>query len=215
MKKLDQYVERIVADLPMADEERKDFQEELSLHLEEHVNELIIKGYTEDEAIRQAIKAFGHEDIINWEMKKAIFPFYKLFRFVWNVLFVTAGLCVISYSVSEIYHPEFANTIPWESAVGGFFIVFLIAGAIEAIYEAIMDQFNWRWLANAWLVFLPPALVIAGIQTLNLMGNSEQYQAGFWIDLYAIPIATILYLIARQLFTFVFPRQKLNRKTAV
>ncbi|MCM3767616.1 permease prefix domain 1-containing protein [Neobacillus niacini] len=217
MKKLEQYIEKIVADLPMSDEERSDFQEELSIHLEEHVRELMIKGVPEDDAIRQAIKAFGHVDKINWEMKKAIFPFYKIVRFLWNVVFVTAFLCLISYSIMEFYHPEFSNTLPLESVLGGFFIVFFIAGAIEAIYEALMDQYRWRWLSNPWVVFLPPALMIAGIQTLTLIKNPDQYQEGFWIDLYAIPLATVLYLIARQLFTFIFPRQKqhLNRKKTV
>jgi hypothetical protein len=217
MKKLEQYIDKIVSDLPMSDEERRDFQEELSAHLEEHVKDLMIKGLTEDDAIQQAIKAFGYEDKINWEMKKAIFPFYKLARFLWNVVFVTACLAVIAYSVTEYYQPEFENPVPWESVLLGFGIIFFIAAGIEGIYEAILDLVNWRWLANPWLVFLPPALVIAGIQTFKLMENPEPYQDGFWIDLYAIPIAAILYLIARQLFSFVFPRQdkKLNRKKAV
>ncbi|WP_066307048.1 permease prefix domain 1-containing protein [Bacillus sp. FJAT-29814] len=217
MKKLEQYIEKIVADLPMSDEERGDFQEELSVHLEEHVKELMIKGLPEDEAIRQAIRAFGHEDKINWEMKKAIFPFYKLARFLWNVVFVTAGLAFISYSLSEYYHPEFDNPVPLESVLMLFGILFFIGAGIEGIYEAILDLVNWRWLANPWLVFLPPALVIAVFQTFTLMKNPDQYQEGFWIDLYAIPLATVLYLIARQLFTFIFPRQKqaLNRKTTI
>ncbi|WP_462412836.1 permease prefix domain 1-containing protein [Neobacillus sp. Marseille-QA0830] len=217
MKKLEQYVEKIVSDLPMTDEERMDLQEELSVHLEEHVKELMVKGLPEEEAIRQAMKAFGHEDQINWELRKAIFPFYKLVRFFWNVVFVTGCLCLISYLVTEYYHPEFENTVPLYSVLMGFFIIFLIAAAVEAIYEGVLDLFKWRWLANPWLVFLPPALVIAGIQSLTLIENPEPYQEGFWLDLFAIPISTVLYLFARQLFNFVFPRknQLFNGKKAI
>ncbi|WP_042461268.1 permease prefix domain 1-containing protein [Neobacillus dielmonensis] len=217
MKKLEQYVERIVLDLPMTDEERKDLQEELSVHLKEHVKELMIKGLPEEEAIGEAMKAFGHEDQINWELRKAIFPFYKLVRFLWNVVFVTFGLSAISYSVSEYYHPEFENTVPLYSIIMGFLIIFVIAAAIEAIYEGVLDLFKGRWFANPWLVFLPPALVIAGIQTLTLIENPDQYQDGFWLDLYAIPISTVLYLFARQLFNMAFPRknQSFNGKKAV
>ncbi len=87
MKNLDQYIEVIVEGLPL--EEKEDIREEMIQHLNDHMNELMIKGYSEQESLQIAIKAFGNEKKMNWEMKKAVYPFYKISRFIWNTVFVT------------------------------------------------------------------------------------------------------------------------------
>lgn len=212
MKNLDRYLKEIVSDLPMNDDEKDDFKEELYTHLKEHVKELLIKGYTEDEAVHQAIESFGNERKLNLELKKAMFPLYKVIRYGWNIVFVTAFLCLVSYSAMEFYHPEFDNTLPLESVAMGFFIVAFIACAAEAIYEAINQQFKSKWLANPWLFFLLPSLLFGGIQSLSLFENPEQYQDGLWLDLFAIPIGAFAYLVSRQLFTRVFVRNSRDFK---
>ena len=212
MKNLDRYVKEIVSDLPMKDDEKEDFKEELYSHLKEHVNELMIKGYSEDEAIHQAIESFGNDRKLNLELKKAMFPLYKVIRYGWNVVFVTAFLCLVSYSAMEYYHPEFDNTLPLESVVMGFFIVAFIAAAAEAIYEAINQQFKSKRLSNPWLFFLVPSLVFGGIQSLSLFENPEQYQDSLWLDLFVIPIGAFAHLISRQLFTRIFVRNSRDFK---
>jgi len=212
VKNLDHYVKEIVSDLPMKDDEKEDFKEELYSHLKEHVNELMIKGYSEDEAIHQAIESFGNDRKLNLELKKAMFPLYKVIRYGWNVVFVTAFLCLVSYSAMEYYHPEFDNTLPLESVVMGFFIVAFIAAAAEAIYEAINQQFKSKRLSNPWLFFLVPSLVFGGIQSLSLFENPEQYQDSLWLDLFVIPIGAFAHLISRQLFTRIFVRNSRDFK---
>lgn len=212
MKDLNQYVKEILSDLPMKKDEKEEFKEELYSHLQEHINELLVKGFSEDEAIQQAIKAFGNEQKLNWEMRKAIFPLYKVIRYLWNIVFVTAFLCLVSYSVMEYYHPEFENRLPAYSMVMGFFIVALLAGAGEVIYEALNDQFKSKWLANPWVFFLFPSLLFGIIQASSLFKHPEQYQEGLWLDLFAIPLGAFAYLLSRQLFTYFFVNSRQNFK---
>ncbi|MFZ7942889.1 permease prefix domain 1-containing protein [Neobacillus sp. 19] len=192
----------------MNEDEKEEVREEIFSHLKEHAKELMIKGYTEEEAVLQAMKSFGNERKLNWEMKKAAFPFYKPVRFIWNVFFVTAALCLISFSAMEFYHPEFDNALPLESVMMGFFLVVFIAGAAEVLYEAINQQFKSKWLANPWLFFFIPSLIFGGVQSMSFLKNPEQYPDGLWLDLFAIPIGAFAYLVSRQLFTRIFVRNR-------
>ena len=213
MKEIEQYVKEITMDLP--DDEKRELREEIYGHLQDHVNELLMKGYSEEKAIRQAIESFGNKGKLNRELKWAVFPFYKPIRFVWSVLFVTAFLCFASYSIMEYYHPEFDNSLPLESVLMAMFLLIFIAGSGEAFYEALISQFKSKWLLNPWLFFLVPPLVYGGIQTLVLFKHPEQYQNNLlWIDLYTVPIAAFAYIISRQLFTVLFvSNSKIKRNT--
>jgi hypothetical protein len=206
MKEIEQYVKEITLDLP--DDEQKELREEIFIHLQDHVKELLIKGYSEEKAVTHAIESFGNQGKLNRELKRAVFPFYKPIRFVWCVIFVTGFLCLVSYSVMEYYHPEFKNSFPLYSVLMGMFIITLIAGAGEALYEALASQYRSKWLLNPWLFFMVPSLLFGGIQTPLLFKHPEQYLDGLWLDLYAIPIGAFAYILSRQLFTLLFVRNK-------
>ncbi|WP_040207475.1 permease prefix domain 1-containing protein [Neobacillus jeddahensis] len=208
MNELERYLQQILADLPQ--EEREEMHEELYAHLVEHRNDLMMNGYSEDEAVIQAIHSFGNERSINQELKRAMFPLLKIVRFVWSVFFVTVFLCLVSYATMEFYHPEFDNTLPGESVIGGFFIVVFIAVAAETLYEALNQQINVKWLRNPWLFFLVPSLLFGAIQSRALINHPDHYPEGLWLDLFAIPIGAFAYLLARQFFTLLF----LNKKSA-
>ena len=141
-----------------------------------------------------------------------IFPYYKIVRYLWNVVVVTAFLCLLSYSVMEFYQPEFENSLPLYS-VGMEMLVALLAGAAEVIYEAVNDMFKWNWLKNPWLFFFIPSLVIGIFTSFSLLEHPEQYQDGLWLDLYVIPISALVYLISRELFTVIFFKKKTNKTT--
>lgn len=213
MTEIERYVESVLSDLPLEDDEKADLKEELSAHLNEHIHELMIKGYSEDDAVSQAIQAFGNGQKINREINKAIFPYYKIVRYLWNVVVVTAFLSLLSYSVMELYHPEFENDLPLYSVGMGMFLVALLAGAAEVIYEAVSDMFKWKWLKNPWLFFFSPSLVIGIFTSFSLLEHPEQYQDGLWLDLYVIPISSLVYLISRELFTVIFVKKKTSRTT--
>lgn len=208
MKEIKRYIESILADLPLKDDEKAELHEEFTAHLSEHIHELMIKGYSENQAVSEAIKAFGSEEKINWEMKKAVFPYYKVVRYFWNVAIVTTMLCLLSYTIMEYYHPEFENSLPVSSVIMGMMLVALLSGAAEIIYEAVCDRFDSKWLRNPWLFFLIPALLIGGIQSFSLLENSDNYPDGLWIDFFSIPIGAFLYLLSRELFSFLFRRRR-------
>jgi len=215
MKEIEKYIESILSDLPLEEDEKAEIQEEFSAHLTDHVNELMIKGYSESDAASEAIKAFGKEAKLNWEMKKVMFPYYKVVRYFWNVAVVTGLLCLLSYSIMEYYNPQLMNSLPASSVITGMLLVALIAGVAEVLYEAVSDMFKAKWLKNPWLFFFVPALLIGGIQSFSLLENPGYYQDGLWIDLFSIPIGAFLYLLSRELFTFIFTREKKNKLTGL
>jgi hypothetical protein len=205
MKNLNQYIDVIVEGLPL--EEKEDIREEMIQHLNDHMNELMIKGYSEQESLQIAIKAFGNEKKMNWEMKKAVYPFYKISRFLWNTVFVTLVFCVLSYMIMEHYNPGADNIAPLSSVLGGFFIIFFIAGMAELIYEAIqLSSVKMKYIMNPWVFFFTPSIFIGGIMFLAYFQNPEQYQNGIWVDLLVVPIGAFCYVIARQIFNQLFKR---------
>ncbi|MBM7578232.1 permease prefix domain 1-containing protein [Jeotgalibacillus terrae] len=213
MKEIEKYVKKIIIDLP--EDEKKELKEEIYGHLQEHVRELLIKGHSEDEAIHMAIESFGNQSKLNWEFKRSLFPFYKIVRFIWSVTCVTACLSVVSYSAMEYYYPQFDNSLPLYSVVMGFLVIAVITGFAEGIYEALSSHFKSTWLLNPWIFFLLPTLIIAGIQTRFLFLHPEQYQNGFWLELYAIPLGALSYIISRQLFTTLFVSKKKTKRSMV
>lgn len=213
MKQIEQYVNDVVSGLPIDKEEQEELKEELTIHLTDHMNELMIKGYSKEEAISQAILSFGKQESINLEMKKVLFPYYKIFRYVWNVFFVTAMLCILSYGGMEFYYPEIDNTLPVESVLKAFCLVMLFVGVAEVLYEAIIQEFSFKWLTNPWRLFLIPALLIGLVMSIPLIQNPDEYSGWLWIDLYVVPISVIFYLIGWQLFTWLFVQKKMKRKS--
>jgi hypothetical protein len=213
---VDRYLKGIVSNLPLDEDEKEELREEMHTHLTEHINELMVQGYTEDEAVLHAIKAFGNERQLNWEMKKVIFPFYKIVRYIWNVIAVTAFLCVVSYFAMKYYHPGSENALDSYTVITGLILVAVIAGVAEIMYEAVAVEYKSKWLTNPILFFMGPALFIGVLMSFSHIGNPEQYKQGLWLDLYAIPIGALAHLISRQLFTLVFVRnRKKNRYSKV
>ncbi len=205
MKNLDQYIAVIVAGLPL--EEKEEIQEEITQHINEHMNELMIKGYSEQESLQMAIKAFGNEKKMNWEMKKAVYPFYKISRFLWNTVFVTLIFCLLSYFIMEHHNPGADNIAPLSSVLGGFFIIFFIAGMAELVYEAIqLSSVKMKYIMNPWVFFFTPSIFIGGIMFLAYFQKPEQYQNGLWVDLLVVPIGAFFYVISRQIFNQLFNR---------
>lgn len=137
-------------------------------------------------------------------MKKVLFPYYKIIRYVWNVFFVTAMLCELSYASMEFYYPQNDNTLPVESVMMAFCLVVFFVGVAEVMHEAIIKEYRSKWLTNPWSLFLIPALLIGLVMSISLFQNPDQYSAWLWIDLFVVPISTIFYLISWQLFTWLF-----------
>lgn len=205
MKNLYQYIEVIIAGLPL--EEKEEIREEITQHLNDHMKELMIKGYSQQESIQIAIKAFGNGKKMNWEMKKAVYPFYKITRFLWNTVFVTFVFCLLSYFIMEHYNPGADNIAPLSSVLGGFFIIIFIAGMAELVYEALQfSSVKMKYITNPWIFFLTPSLIIGSLTFIAYFQQPENYQNGLWIDLLVVPIGAFFYVIARQVFNQLFNR---------
>ena len=202
MKLIEQYVEEIAKDLP--DDEKEELREEMVGHLQEHVKDLLIQGYREEEAVRKAIDSFGDEGKLNQEFKASFSPIYEWARFAWSVMLTVAGLSLISYLSMEYYHPEFDNGIGFYSLWMAMFLIASIAGAGEAIYDFLQCRIKRKWMLNPWLFFMVLPLIIGGLQTRMLFIQPENYQDVLWLDLYAIPITALVYVTARQLFNGLF-----------
>ncbi|MCA1011696.1 permease prefix domain 1-containing protein [Halobacillus halophilus] len=202
MKEIEQYVDEITKELP--DEEKEELREEMVGHLEEHLKELLIQGYSEEEAVRLVIDSFGDEVKLNQEFKRSFFPTYKLVRFAWSVVWTVAGLGLLSYFAMEYYHPEFDNGFPLDSLWMGMFYIGSLAGAGELMHHLLQEEIKWKWILNPWVFFMVPSLMISGLQTSMLFTQPEQYQDGLWLDLYAVAIGAMVYVSARQLFNGLF-----------
>jgi hypothetical protein len=207
--KIESYVERVLADLPMEHDLKEELREEFTQHLHEHVSELMIKGYSEKEAVFAAIRAFGDERQLNWEFKKTVLPF-KIIRYLVNVIFVTAFFCLLSYFTMEYYFPKADNTPPLYSIIGCFVIVFCITGSVEFLYETVVESFKSNILTNPWLFFLIPSLFIGLLTFTPYFENPDDYKYGLWLDLLVIPIGAVLYVTFRQLFNLMFLNKRVK-----
>ncbi|WP_409296812.1 permease prefix domain 1-containing protein [Peribacillus sp. SCS-26] len=207
-REIESYLDAVVSGLNMSEDEKTEFREELSVHLEDHISELLVKGFSEEEAVRTALSSFGNEKKLNRELKKTLFPFYKLIRYAWCVALVTGFLCLLSYSAMEYYEPRNDNSLPAESVITGMFIIAILSGIAEVLFEALQAEYKSKWLTNPLSFFLIPAFLIGCLTSISLVQEPEKYQDGLWLDLYAIPLGAIAHLTGRQLFSLVFMRRK-------
>lgn len=67
MKEIEQFVNDVVSGLPIDKEEQEELKEELTIHLMDHMNKLMINGYSKEEAISQAIVSFGNRNPLTWK----------------------------------------------------------------------------------------------------------------------------------------------------
>lgn len=205
--KVDNYVTKVVSGLPMEEVAKEELKEELTTHLSDHINELMIKGYSEDEAISFAIKSFGDHQKINYEMKRSIFPFYKIARYVWCTLFVTTFIWTIAYYWNEFYHRQMGDFFQ-EGGMLVFLMVAFILGICEVAYEAASKEYTTKWIKNPWFFFMIPSLFITVLLSISFFLHPENYVDGLWLDLFVLPIGAIAHLFARGIFTLMFVKRK-------
>jgi hypothetical protein len=204
MREIELYVDKITLSLPLSNDEKKEIKEEMISHLEEHVKELLSYGWEEEKAIEFAIQSFGEANKINKEMKKAIFPFYKIVRALLGAVFMTIGMGYISYSGMEYYNPQFDNIQSFEY----YFMVFLLftffAAVGELLFEGVIQEIRIKWFANPWLFCLIPLIFATVVSLHNWAQRPEHYHNGLWLDLFSVHIGIFLYLLSRELFTYLF-----------
>ncbi|MBY0095542.1 permease prefix domain 1-containing protein [Mesobacillus maritimus] len=202
MREIEMYVEKITLGLPLSNNEKEDIKEEIISHLEEHINELLSYGWEEEKAIDLAIQSFGDANKIHKEMKKAIFPFYKIVRALFGALFMTIGMCYISYAGMEFYNPQFDNIQSLEYYLMVFLLFTFFVAVGELLFEGIIQESRLNWLANPWVFCLIPLIIATFVSLHNWTQRPEHYHNGLWLDLFSVHIGIFLYLLSRELFTY-------------
>ncbi|MFB7142336.1 VanZ family protein [Gottfriedia sp. NPDC056225] len=100
-KTIETYLNQIVNELNCDEKEKREIADEMNDHLNLLKNEYIERGFTDEEAIQNAIKSFGEQREISNSYQESLFPYYKIFRegtwilfslysfvLLWNLLLV-------------------------------------------------------------------------------------------------------------------------------
>lgn len=211
MNRIEKYVDDIVAGLPINDAEQQDVKEEITQHLFEHIDELMIKGYTKDEAISYAIQSFGNETMIQKEMKKVLFPYYKFIRFFASVVAVATLLCITSNLLTKLYFPKNDPAITVELFLVMLMICFVSLGLAEMLYEGIVREYQYKWITNPWSFFLLPAILLEIVLVSHYLLNAGPDEIWIFNDYLFIPLYPIFYVISRQLFTWLFVKKQTEK----
>lgn len=93
MNSFDRYIERILDRVECEKDEREDMREEIYGHLMSAMEEYRGQGYTEREAVQQAIADFGIEEAIGEGLQRSLFPYRK-------ELLTCIGVGMVVYSAS-------------------------------------------------------------------------------------------------------------------
>ena len=212
MKRVEQYVDHIVSGLRISKDERQELKEEFMAHLIDHIDDLMIKGYSKDEAISLAIASFGHQAKIHKEMNKVLFPYYKFIRFGWSVIIVTALLCLTSYLLTKMYFPQYDSPITIEGFIFLLMICTFFLGLAEIMYDTISQEYHSKWLTNPWSFFLVPAILLEIFLYIDYVKNTSPDDLWIWHDSLFIPLYLVFYVVSRQTFTWLFvKREKKSR----
>lgn len=109
MEKIDTYINKIYKDFN-SNQETSDLKEEMKSHLYDKVNELIKNGKTKEDSINDAIKSFGEEQKVSFELSNIIKKQNKIIVFLLIssiFLFISS---VIIYVISQYsLHLELKN----------------------------------------------------------------------------------------------------------
>ncbi|WP_339176206.1 permease prefix domain 1-containing protein [Solibacillus sp. FSL R5-0691] len=199
MEVVKQYVEKIVANLPINDEERVLMKEEFENHILEHIDELRMVGYSEQQAIQQALQSFGEAHYIEKEMKKVLFPHYKWIRFCAAIIFTTFTLCISAHFISKWLEPRNASPISIGVIVMLLFICTFVFGLWELLYKEAKKAYKTKWL-NVTTIFIVPTLLYEFIVYLQFQPDTLED----WLlqDELLIPLYVIFYVVGRQLYTY-------------
>lgn len=199
MEVVKQYVEKIIANLPIHDDERALMKEEFENHILEHFDELRMVGYSEQQAIQLAIKSFGEAKHIEREMKKVLFPHYKWIRFCAAIIFTTFTLCLSSHFITKWAEPRNDSPISTDVVLTLLFICTVVFGIWELLYNEAKKAYKTKWL-NVATIFIVPTFVYEMIVFWQFRPNTLED----WLlhDELLIPLYVIFYVVGRQLYTY-------------
>src|SRR5690606_2868076 len=199
MEVVKQYVEKIAGNLPINDDERALMKEEIEHHILEHIDELRMVGYSEQQAIQHALQSFGEWHHIETEMKHVFVPHYKWIRFCAAIVFTISTLCISAHFISKWLEPRNASPISIGVIVMLLFICTFVFGAWELLYNEAKKAYKTKWL-NVTTIFIVPTLLYELIVYFQFQPDTLED----WLlhDELLIPLYVIFYVVGRQLYTY-------------
>lgn len=211
MKRIESFIESIVKGVSLDSKEQEELREEMLGHLMENVDELMLSGYSKDEAIEKAIASFGDGQVIQSEMRKVLFPYYKFVRYGICTFVVAILICCVSHFVTQYYFPRHDPAITVDAFVLLLMICLVVLGGLEVIVDVLAQSKRW-WL-NAWAILFLPALIVQFYLLWEPLTNPNT--SPFWIydDYIFFPLYIIFYIAVRGIFTLLFVRKSLKAKT--
>lgn len=103
MSEFKKYIGSILDDVILDAKSRKDIADEIEDHLNLTKEELIGKGYTENEAVSMAINSFGEVKKIKNKYALTLNPFSRIIRKSAGILFVPYVLLIIKLAFFNLY----------------------------------------------------------------------------------------------------------------
>lgn len=207
MEVVKQYVGKIVEKLPVNEDERALMQEEMENHLLEHIDELRMVGYSEQQAIQLALQSFGEAHHIEKEMKKVLFPHYKWIRFCAAIVFTTIALSINSHLFTKWLEPRNDSPLSIGIVMMLFVICLGVFGIWELFYNEAKKAYKTKWL-NVATIFIIPTLLYETLVYWQLQPNTLED----WLlqDELLIPLYVVYYVVGRQLYTYSIGERKIR-----
>ena len=207
MEMVKQYVEKIIANLPINDDERALMNEEFENHILEHIDELRMVGYTEQQAIQLALQSFGEAHHIEKEMKKVLFPHFKWIRFCAAIVFTTFTLCLSSHFITKWLEPRNDSPISTDVVLSLLFLCTVVFGIWELLYNEAKKAYKTKCL-NVATIFIVPTFVYEMIVYWQFQPDALEE----WLlhDELLIPLYVIFYVVGRQLYTYCIGERKIR-----
>lgn len=207
MEVVKQYVEKIVSKLPVNADERVLIQEEMENHLLEHIDELRMVGYPEQQAIQLALQSFGEAHNIEKEMKKVLFPHYKWVRFCVAIIFTTIALSISSHLFTKWLEPRNDSPLSITFVMVLFVLCLGVFGIWELLYNEAKKAYKTKWL-NVTTIFIVPTLLYETLVYWQLQPNT--LEDWFYQDELIIPLYVVYYVVGRQFYTYSIGKRKIR-----
>lgn len=158
-KEFEIYVGKVVKKLECSEEEKSDVSEELQDHLILLKREFLEKGYSEVDAVKLAISAFGNENKISSELQDGMFPYLKYVK--WSGATMCALLAVLMINKGITLWNMGSNVDG--AGIGVYFLIFEIN---DRVPEQTIPNYAIGFFVASVITALVP-FVLFGKKVLN------------------------------------------------
>lgn len=185
MNRLEKYVEEVLKQTQSPEEEREEIREELLSHLNEAKSNYISEGFTEKQAEKKVIAAFGNSHHIGQELQESMYPFQRGLLYLIGIITILFGVIFYLNLVFVIHDP----TPVWLviqllsgsfvmlaainiSFVGRYFYllnVLLMVNIIWNGFNIVLLQALSQWQALLFSVYL---IILIGLGLVFVFRNS-------------------------------------------